>query len=148
MSLNRRHVLSGLGTIIVLAAAPLTAAPAMADTGSVRFVVGKAGFIVGVGGGSGTLTFHGRHYPLTVGGVSFGATIGASRGEYIGRALNLRRPSDIEGSYAAIGAGGAFAAGAGGITLQNARGVVLQLSGRKVGFEVSAAISGLEIRLR
>jgi len=31
-----------------------------AETGSVRFNIVKAGFIVGVGGGSGTLNFQGR----------------------------------------------------------------------------------------
>lgn len=148
MPVNRRHVLNVLVGSAVIAAVPFIAAPAIADTGTVRFVVGKAGFIVGVGGGSGVLTFHGRKYPLSIGGVSLGATIGASRSEYVGRALHLRSPADIQGTYSAIGAGGAFAAGAGGATLQNANGVVLQLSGRKVGFEVSAAISGMEIRLK
>jgi len=59
-----------------------------------------------------------------------------------------RNPSDIEGVYSAIGAGGAVAAGAGGVRLQNAKGVVLELSGVKVGAELSAAASGVEVRLR
>ena len=46
------------------------------------------------------------------------------------------------------GAGGAWAAGAGGIYLQNAKGVVLQLKGVKVGMELSAAVSGIEITLK
>ena len=123
-------------------------APSRAETGSVHLVVTKAGFIVGVGGGSGTLTFQGRRYPLSVGGVSFGATIGASKTELVGRALNMHRPSDIAGTYSAIGAGAAVAAGAGVVTLQNAKGVVLEMKGRKIGLEASVAISGLEISLR
>ena len=65
--------------------------------------------------------------------MSVGFTIGASTTKLVGRALNLRGPASIEGSYAAGGAGGAVAAGAGGVQLQNGNGVILQLSGPKVG---------------
>ena len=47
-----------------------------------------------------------------------------------------------------MGAGGAVAAGAGGVQLQNANGVILQLSGPRVGAEVSAAVGGVTIRLK
>ena len=46
------------------------------------------------------------------------------------------------------GAGGAIAAGAGGVQLQNANGVILQLSGPKVGAELSAAVGGVTIALK
>jgi hypothetical protein len=114
--------------------------PSRAETGAVSVVFTKGGFIVGVGGGEGVLTLHGRHYPFTVSGTSVGFTIGASTTKFVGRALNLRGPASIEGSYSAIGAGGAVAAGAGGVQLQNANGVILQLSGPKIGAEVSAAV--------
>jgi len=135
---------AALGLLLAFTLAP----PSQAATGTVRVVVTKAGFIFGVGGGSGTLTFHGRHYPLSVGGLSFGATIGASTTELVGHAYNMTSPSDIEGTYSAIGAGGALAAGAGAVRLQNARGVILELHGRKVGLEFSAALSGVEVHLR
>ena len=54
--------------------------------------------------------------------MSFGATIGASATDLVGRALNMRSPGDIAGNYSAIGAGGALAAGAGGVQLQNEKG--------------------------
>jgi hypothetical protein len=47
-----------------------------------------------------------------------------------------------------MGAGGAVAAGAGGVQLQNSNGVILQLSGPKVGVELSAAVAGVSIRLK
>jgi hypothetical protein len=47
-----------------------------------------------------------------------------------------------------VGAGGALAAGAGGVQLQNANGVILQLSGPKVGVELSAAMGGVTIAMR
>lgn len=118
-----------------------------AETGAVRVVFTKAGFIVGVGGGRGILTFRGHHYPFTVSGASFGATIGASTTQLVGRALNMQAPGDLAGSYSAIGAGAAVAGGAGGVQLQNARGVILQLHGVKVGVELSAAVGGVTVSM-
>jgi len=119
-----------------------------AETGSVVVVFTKGGFIVGVGGGEGVLTLRGKRYPFTVSGMSVGFTIGASSTKLVGRAINLRGPASIEGSYSAVGAGAAVAAGAGGVQLQNANGVILQLSGPKVGAELSAAVGGVTIRLK
>jgi len=122
--------------------------PSRADTGHVHMLIDRAGFIIGVGGGYGWLTFHGHRYHLTISGVSFGAVIGASRTELVGSARHMFRPSDIAGTYTAIGAGAAVAGGASAVQLQNAKGVVLTLQGRKVGLEASLAIGGLEIRVQ
>ncbi len=122
--------------------------PSQAETGSVRVVFTKGGFIIGVGGGHGVLTFRGHHYPFTVSGMSIGATIGASTTQMVGRALHLHSPGDFAGSYSAIGAGGALAGGAGGVALQNASGVVLELHGVKVGLELSAAVGGVTITMQ
>jgi hypothetical protein len=124
-----------------------------AETGSVAVVFTKGGLILGVGGGEGVLTFRGKHYPFTVSGMSVGATIGASTTKLVGRALNLRGPESIEGTYSAVGAGGALAGGAGSVRLRNTNGVItngviLQLSGPKVGVELSAAVAGVTIRLK
>ena len=122
--------------------------PSRAETGQVAVIFTKGGFIVGVGGGEGVLVFRGHRYPFTVSGMSVGFTIGASTTKFVGRALNLRGPASIEGTYSSVGAGGALAGGAGGVQLQNANGVILQLSGPKVGAEVSAAVGGVTIRLK
>jgi hypothetical protein len=101
--------------------------------------------IVGVGGGEGELTFRGKRYPFT---VSVGFTIGAPTTKLVGRALNLSSPASFEGTFSVIGACGAVAAGAGGVQLQNANGMILQLSGPKVGAEVSAAVGGVTVLLK
>jgi hypothetical protein len=108
----------------------------------------KGGFIVGAGGGEGVLTFRGRRYPFTVSGMSIGFTLGASTNKLVGRAVNLNSPASFEGTYTAIGAGSAVAVGIGGVQLKNANGVILQLSGPKVGVEVSAAMGGVRVRLK
>lgn len=138
------------GGLVALAMTVLSVpvGPAWAATGTVRIEIAKAGFIVGVGGGRGTLVFQKRRYPLSVGGLSVGATIGASKAELVGRAYNLRRPSDIVGTYTAVGGSVAVGGGASAIRLQNAKGVVLELSGRTIGLEFNANVSGVEIGLR
>jgi hypothetical protein len=122
--------------------------PSQAETGQVAVIFTKGGLIVGVGGGEGVLVLRGHKYPFTVSGMSVGFTIGASTTKLVGRAVNLNGPASIEGAYNVIGAGGAIAAGAGGVQLQNANGVILQLSGPKVGAELSAAVGGVTIRLK
>ncbi len=142
-----KSVISAAVLAVVITTSSVT--PSRAETGALRVVFTKGGFIVGVGGGQGVLTFRGRHYPFTVSGMSFGATIGASTTKLVGRALNLRSPGDLAGSYSAIGAGAALAAGAGGVQLQNAaNGVILQLHGPRVGVELSAAVGGVTITMR
>jgi hypothetical protein len=124
-----------------------SASQSFADTGSVRLKITKVGFIVGVGGGSGTLHFRGHNYRLSIGGVSAG-TIGVAGAELVGTAAHLRTAQDIAGTYSAVSAGVAVAAGAKAVTLQNANGVVLTLHGRQVGFEASLSVSGLTISLQ
>ena len=133
----------------IVAAVMLTGAPSQsyADTGSVRLKITKVGFIVGVGGGSGTLHFKGKNYRLSIGGVSAG-TIGMAGADLVGTASNLRTAADIAGTYSAVSAGIAVAGGAKAATLQNSNGVVLQLQGRQVGFEASLSLSGMTISLQ
>jgi hypothetical protein len=130
---------------MVLAGLP---APSHAQTGTVAFEITKAGFIVGVGGGRGVLNYGGRRYPLSVGGIGVGATIGASKTQLVGTASNLRQPTDIVGTYTALGGGVAVAGGVASVRLQNAKGVILDLRGRKVGLELSVSLSGVEISMR
>ena len=141
----RRRII--LAAVLALFASSGIATPSQAETGAVRVVFTKGGFIIGVGGGRGVLNFRGHNYPFRVSGMSFGATIGASTTDLVGRARNLHSPGDIAGTYSAIGAGGAVAAGAGGVALQNQRGVVLELHGVKVGVELSAAVGGVTITM-
>ena len=146
--LNIHHALRSGLVALAVTVAPGLAAPGWAATGTVYVEIAKAGFIVGIGGGRGTLVFQGRRYPLSVGGLSFGATIGASKVDLIGRAYNLRWATDIAGTYTAVGVGAAAGGGVSSIRLQNSRGVVLDLRGRTIGLELNANVSGIEVGLR
>jgi hypothetical protein len=143
-----KYRIRSLGVALALLFTVGLASSSHADTGTVRVIFTKGGFIVGVGGGHGVLHFRGRNYRFTVSGMSVGFTIGASTSHFSGQALNLQNATDIQGTYSVIGAGGALAAGAGGVQLQNQRGVILQLAGGKVGVELSAAAGGVTILLQ
>lgn len=149
VSESRRSLLRAL---CALAAGPavltaIDASPAEAASGRIELRLVRAGFILGFGSGSGTLNFGGQRYRLSLGGVSLGATIGVASVDFTGRARNLRRASDIEGSYSSIGAGLAAAGGGAVARLRNSRGVELELSGKQIGFMASVDLSGLRIRL-
>jgi hypothetical protein len=143
---NRRMQFGAAGLLALLTFGFVS--PSRAETCAVQVVFTKGGFIVGVGGGHGILTCRGKHRRFVVSGMSIGFTIGASAARLTGRALNVLSPYDIQGSYAAVGAGAALAAGAGSVQLQNDRGVILQLSGGKIGAELSAAVGGVTITLQ
>ncbi len=136
--------------VVLIAAATLAGASTESHAqtvGSVRLHIVKAGFIVGVGGGSGTLIYHGRRYHLSVGGIGIGS-LGVAAVDLVGTASNLHRVSDIAGTYGAAGAGAAFVVGGQAATLQNQNGVVLTVQGVQAGFQVSLGLGGMTISLR
>ena len=112
----------------------------------IRYVTG--GFIIGGAGGSGVLTYKGKSYPLNIGGLSIGLTIGLAEARFRGQVYNLRNVEDIEGTYTASDAGYAFIRGRKASTLRNSRGVVLVLYGRQVGLEATLDVSGMKIWLK
>jgi lipid-binding SYLF domain-containing protein len=133
----------------VVAGALLAFAPAaLAANGTIELEIYKAGFIVGGSGGSGTLKFGGKSYPLTIGGVSLGATIGFSKAQLVGTVRNIKNPSDIEGTFTAGTAGVAVAGGPKVAELKNSKGVELSVKGQQIGLEFSVDLSGMEIKLK
>jgi hypothetical protein len=121
---------------------------AQADEGFVSLTIYKAGWIIGGSGGGGTLTFHGRTYPLSAGGLDYGLVFGGSKTVLRGRVSNISRPSDVAGVYGAAGAGLAVGGGARAIVLSNQKGAVLELSGRQVGLMANVDLSGLAITMK
>ena len=136
-----------IGLIALAGSVGLTSA-AYADSGSVSIRIFKAGFVIGGSAGSGVLRFHGRTYPLSVGGLSYGFTFGASETRFNGTVSNIRRPSDIAGVYGQAGVGAAVVRGAQAVVLTNQNGAVLSLTGGQAGLIVSADLSGLALGLK
>jgi hypothetical protein len=128
--------------------APAASEPAAAaQPATIELELYKAGFIVGVSGGRGTLHFGGRAHALKIGGVSVGATAGVSKAELVGNVRNLQRLGDIEGTYSATQAGVALGGGEKVTRLENSRGVVLEVRGKQIGIELSLDLNGMQISL-
>jgi lipid-binding SYLF domain-containing protein len=142
----RLATILGAGLIALMATVGLST-NASAASGTIRFTVFKAGFIFGGSGGSGVLRFRGRDYPITIGGISYGFTFGASQTRFRGRVTNIRRASDVAGVYGAAGAGAAVLKGAQGIVLTNQNGAVLTLAGEQTGLIVSADLNGMAVSM-
>jgi len=129
------------------ASPPPSQPQAQPTTGTVGIKIVKAGVIVGVGSGSGTLTYAGKTYQLTVGGISLGS-VGFASVELAGTATNLRAATDIAGKYSAAGVEATLIAGRQAATLQNEKGVVLKLSGVQAGFQISLGLDGMTLTLQ
>jgi hypothetical protein len=146
MNLSRR-IRAGL--VVLLTLIGLSVSPsAFADSGYIRISVVKGGWFIGANGGGGVLVFHGRHYPLSVGGIDAGLVFGLSQTTFVGRVFNIVRPWDVTGVYGAAGAGAALGVGARLIRLANDKGAILELQGRQIGLIANLDLSGLVISLR
>lgn len=143
-----QHARSAFLALAVALVGLMPATSASAQDATVELDIFKAGFIIGGGGGHGVLYYKGHGYPLKIGGISLGATIGASKAELIGEVFNLSKPEDITGVYTAVSGSAVLAGGVTSTDLQNTNGVRLHLHGRSIGFEFSLDLSGLEIGLR
>jgi hypothetical protein len=147
--LSGMKALSGLRAgLLAIAALVGAASVANADDGTIFIRIFKAGFIIGGSAGEGVLTFQGHNYPLSIGGLSYGFTFGASETRFHGTVSNIHRPSDINGVYAQGGAGAAVIHGAQAVALANQNGAVLTLTGEQNGLIVSLDLSGLALSLK
>jgi hypothetical protein len=124
------------------------AGTAQADSGTIRFTVIKGGWIIGGQAGSGTLYFHGRSYPVSIGGLSYGLVFGGSETYFRGTVSHIHSPYDVSGVYGAAGAGGAIIRGAQAVVLANQKGAVLSLTGRQTGLILNVDVSGLAITVK
>ncbi|MDH3743210.1 MAG: hypothetical protein OER56_16590 [Hyphomicrobiales bacterium] len=138
--------LTVLATVLFLFASTTT--NAIAHSARISISVSKAGFVVGVSSGTGTLRYRGKRYRLSVGGVRLGLTVGASTAKMYGRVYNLRRVRHIEGTYGAVEASAAAGVGPQNWVLENEHGVRLVLRGRQRGLDASLSSGGISISLR
>lgn len=128
-------------------AAPASLAHAQRPDATIQFTGGEVAFILGVHWGGGTLTYHGRRYPLRVGGLKLGS-IGGSSYSAVGKVYHLHRVKDIEGTYGAANVSATAGQGAGGIDMTNGNGVEIRATSTHSGLQLTLAASGVDIRLK
>lgn len=135
-----------LALIAVLALGAASSARADEGRVSIRFL--KAGWVIGGTIGEGTLTFRGRRYPLSIGGLSYGLTFGGSVTNLRGRVRNINSARDVAGVYGAGSAGAAVIRGPQAVVLTNQSGAVMELSGNQTGLMVNLDLNGMAVSLR
>ena len=128
-------------------ATPASLAHAQRPDARIEFSGGEVAFILGVHWGGGTLIYHGRRYPLRVGGLKLGS-IGGSSYKAVGTVYHLRRLKDIEGTYGAANVSATAGQGAGGIDMTNGNGVEIRATSTHAGLQLTLAASGVDIRLK
>ena len=130
----------------VVAGAPV-AAEAMHRSGSIVIDETQFGFLIGGNTGGGTLTFHGKHYPFKIGGISVG-DIGVTKVRGAGTVYNLKSASDFAGTYSKLDASATLGKGAGSIRLKNDAGVILEIDTRSKGLQLSAGAGGVKVTMQ
>jgi len=141
-----RILLIWVATLLILSTSSLAAKKPLPPVGEVIIDIKGVGAIVGVSWGHGVLWFKGKKYPFHVEGLSVG-DVGYAEIKARGKVYNLKKPSDISGTYGALGAGVALAGGVAGLAMQNERGVVIDLSATQQGVKLNLGPQGLTIRM-
>lgn len=121
---------------------------ARADEGLVHIRFLKGGWVIGGTIGEGTLTFRGRRYPLSIGGLSYGLTFGGAAINLRGRVRNIYTPGDVAGVYGAGAAGAAVIRGPQAVILTNQKGAVMELAGSQTGLMVNLDLNGMAVALK
>ena len=134
-----------LALLVTLLFSVITSLPANAQQARIQFTIVKVGLIVGGQMGSGAVYLAGRAYPISVGGLGVGYTLGASVADLSGTITKFTSVSDISGTYSSIGGSGAYVVGVAAVTLKNSRGVVITVAGPQAGLEISLDLSGIVI---
>ncbi|HXJ34598.1 MAG TPA: EipA family protein [Candidatus Eisenbacteria bacterium] len=118
-----------------------------APNATLKLSAGSVAAGVGVKWGSGTLTFDGRDYPITVQGLSVG-DVGVKSIEASGKVFNLKKLSDFDGNYTSLGAGLTAAGGGGVAAMKNQNGVTVELVSTTQGVDIGLGAAGVDMTVK
>jgi hypothetical protein len=118
-----------------------------AISGYVRMTQVQAAYLGSGNAGSGVLTYNGRRYPFSIGGLGVGG-IGISKIEAKGEVYGLASVSNFAGSYVQARYGGALGnLSTGELWLKNSNGVVMRLIAKRQGLMLSLGGDAVVIRM-
>ena len=113
----------------------------------IEFSGGSVAAGIGFSWGSGTLTQAGKQYPIKIDGLSL-ASVGITKASAYGKVYRLKKLSDINGTYAAIGTGATVVAGGTAVTMKNKNGVIIDIYTTTEGASFSLGTAGVKIELK
>ncbi len=102
---------------------------------------------IGFSWGSGTLTYQGKEYPVSVNGLSLGK-VGISGSSASGEVYHLKKIEDFNGHYNASSAGLTIAGGASATAMKNQNDVRVVITSTTRGADVTVAGGGVDMKLK
>ena len=118
-----------------------------APDATIKLSAGSVAAGIGFSWGSGTLSFKGKEYPISVTGLSVG-DVGATKIEAAGTVHHLKKIEDFDGNYTAVGAGLTLAGGGSVSTMRNQNGVTVDLITTTQGVKFTLAASGVSMKIQ
>jgi hypothetical protein len=143
-----RRVVIGLVAVGSVVSLLFGLAAAQSKKPDATLVLTEGSVAVGIGfsWGKGTLTFHGKKYPVKVEGLSVGE-VGIKRATARGVVHNLKNLADFDGNYVAGGAGATVGGGAGITGMKNQNGVEIELKSTTQGASLKLAAEGIKLSI-
>jgi hypothetical protein len=145
----RRRLIASLvlgGMMAILArSAPAEDAKKTPDA-TLKLSEGTMALGVGWSWGKGELMYKGKTYKFKVDGLSV-VEVGMTKAEATGKVYNLKKVEDLEGVYAAAGAGATAGKGVDVTALVNKNGVEVDLKSETKGASLKLAAEGIKIKL-
>ncbi|HBZ71853.1 MAG TPA: hypothetical protein DEP35_19855 [Deltaproteobacteria bacterium] len=115
-------------------------------TATLELTGGTVAAGVGFSWGSGTLTFRGKAYPVSVSGLSVG-DVGIARATARGNVYGLRKIQDFDGIYTAYAVGSTIGGGGSVASLRNQNDVVIRIVATTQGLRLTLSASGVQMKI-
>jgi hypothetical protein len=121
-------------------------AKAAEPTATLQLTGGAVAAGIGFSWGSGTLTFRGKEYPVSVSGLSVG-DVGIVRATAKGNVYGLQKVQDFDGTYTAYAIGSTIGGGGSVATLRNQNDVVIHIVATTQGLKLTLNASGVRMKI-
>ncbi len=116
-------------------------------TATIKLSGGSVAAGVGISWGSGTLTYEGKQYPISVNGLSV-SDVGVSKISASGSVSGLKKLEDFDGTYTAVGAGATVAGGGSAVSMRNQNGVTVNLVATSKGLKFTLGGAGVSMSIK
>ena len=114
---------------------------------TIRLTSGSVAAGIGWSWGSGTLTYKGKDYPISVKGLSLGK-VGITKATASGEVFHLKTLKDFDGNYTAAGAGITLAGGRSAVDMTNQNGVRVRVISTNRGADITLGGGGVELKIK
>jgi len=114
---------------------------------TIKLSAGSVAAGVGISWGSGTLTYKGKSYPVSVNGLSVG-DVGISKIEASGKVYGLKNLDDFDGNYTAASVGATVGGGGSLTAMRNQNGVRVDLVATTRGVKFVLGGSGVDMKIK